>query len=99
MLNGDIRFDATEDAYVKLHIPSACQNQIEGDANLCQKALFIIIFICHYYCFLPENHITCMSVFKILISTIKFSRTESLEVQHEHAIKSKNNLYFHLLHV
>ena len=38
MLNGDIRFDVTEDVYVKLHIPSACQNQIGGDANLCQNA-------------------------------------------------------------
>ena len=47
MLNGDIRFDVTEDVNVKLYIPSACQNQILSDANLCQKALFMIIFICH----------------------------------------------------
>ena len=33
MLNGDISFDVTEDVNVKLHIPSACQNQIVGDAN------------------------------------------------------------------
>ena len=38
MQNGDIRFDVTEDVNVKLHIPSVCQNQIVGDADLCQNA-------------------------------------------------------------
>ena len=37
-----------------------------------------------------------MSVFKSLISTVKFSRTKSSGVQHEHTIKSKNSSYFHL---
>ena len=48
MWNGDIRFDVTEDVNVKLHIPSACQNQIVGDVILSQNAWFMIILICHY---------------------------------------------------
>ena len=38
-----------------------------------------------------------MSIFKVFISTIKFSRTERFVKQHEYAIKSKNNPYLHLL--
>ena len=101
MKNGDINFGVTEDVNVKIHMPSAFQNQIVGDANLCQNAWFTIIFICLYNCSFPEKHITCMSFWilykNILISTIKFSRTEIFEVQHKHAIKGKNNSYFHLL--
>ena len=37
------------------------------------------------------------SIFKVLISTIKFPLTECFKVQHKHAIKSKNNSYLHLL--
>ena len=38
-----------------------------------------------------------MSVFNVLISTIKFSQIEHFEVQQKHAIKSKINPYLHLL--
>ena len=31
-------FDVSGDVNVNFHIPSACQNQIVGDANLCQNA-------------------------------------------------------------
>ena len=43
--NGGICFDVTEDVNVKLYIPSVCQNQNVGDANLCQNSGFMIIFI------------------------------------------------------
>ena len=37
------------------------------------------------------------SIFKVLISTINFTRTESFEVYLKHAIKSKNIQYLQLL--
>ena len=37
-----------------------------------------------------------MSIFKVLISTIKLSRTERFEVQHKNVIRGKNIPYLHL---
>ena len=37
MLNGTIRFDVIEDVNAKIYIPSVCENQHVGEANLCQN--------------------------------------------------------------